>query len=153
MNISPATKRTRGVWFGIWLLWGAVVVLGTLIVGVLVLVAGTFVAWRLGRVSPSARLERLAAITGAGLTLTGIGGLHIDDPPACPEGPVTLSPGSGPFSCGGVDPVPWMLTGGVLVLVGLVTYAFAARKHRQSSEPPAAGGAGVDRAGSQPHPL
>ncbi len=45
----------------------------------------------------------------------------------CPEEPVTLAPGETSFECGGLDPIPWLVTGLTVVLLSSVAYALTRR--------------------------
>jgi hypothetical protein len=59
---------------------------------------------------------------GPGVICLLVAILSLDYAP-CPADPISLAPGQS-FSCGGLDPAPWLIAGLVLVVVGLAVYYF-----------------------------
>src|SRR6266542_166720 len=69
----------------------------------------------------------IGGLVGTGATCLFIAYLHRDDSP-CPPGPVHMVVHRGDFgSCGGFDPTPWLVTGLVLAVSGIVAYLILKR--------------------------
>ena len=96
-------------------------VLGMLSVGRFILpvaiVALTLSAWHF-RAWPEAAT---GALLGVGGVLLAIGFLNLGTVPCPQSGTMTLAPGES-WSCGGRDPVPWLVTGIVLAGTGILGY-------------------------------
>lgn len=123
----PAGQGWR--WFGAWALAGAFVVFAVLAgfsIGLFLLpLAIVLVVLIAGRARPWP--EALGTLAGAGVVVLLLGAGHARDYEPCPEGTVVLPPGETEWSCGGVAPLPWLISGTVLVAVALAAYALARR--------------------------
>lgn len=130
-ELNGGTRRSTG-WggFAAWGLVGALFsfsVLGAASIGLFVLptalVALAVVGMRV-RVWP----EVAGALEGAAVLSLFVGGANFNSTP-CPSsgsGVVDVGgPTSGTFSCGGFDPLPWLLVGLALAGAGLVAYSLA----------------------------
>jgi hypothetical protein len=73
-------------------------------------------------------------LAGTGITGLLVGFLNLGYVP-CPSGPMELGPGES-YSCGGFDPRPWLVAGGLLFGGGLVAY-FLLSRGEGSQTPPA----------------
>jgi hypothetical protein len=117
-------------WFGAWALAGAFVVFAVLAgfsIGLFLLplaIVGVVLIARRARRWP----ETLGTLAGAGAVVLLLGAGHARDYEPCPEGTVVLPPGETEWSCGGAAPLPWLISGGILVAVGLAGYALARRR-------------------------
>lgn len=70
----------------------------------------------------------LGSLIGVGLLCLLVAFLSRDYEP-CPGEPVILNPGDPSFSCGGMNPVPWLVVGILLSGAGAIGYfIFMARK-------------------------
>lgn len=116
-------KRQGWPWFLAWTVAGGLLAFSLLTWLALFLLpaalAAVLLAARLGRVWP----ELLGAVTGAGLTLLGIAFANRDFTPCPASGELTVPPGGTSESCGGLDPVPWLVAGLVLVAAGIAAHA------------------------------
>lgn len=115
-------------WFCAWAFAGGLLVFALLSgasIGFLVLPFAALALWLVGR---TARVwpEILGSLAGAGAFCLAIAASSRDYV-ACPDGPIALGPGEESFSCGGLDPVPWLIAGVVLAAAGPVLYALARR--------------------------
>jgi hypothetical protein len=71
--------------------------------------------------------EVVGVIAGAGAVLLFIAFLNRDYDP-CPEsGFLDVPPGETSAECGGLDPMPWLISGAVLVAVAFVAHAIFRR--------------------------
>jgi hypothetical protein len=116
--------------FGEWAVASAIVtftMLTMLSIGPFVLpiaVIAVVVAARRNRAWPEAPMGALA---GAGTNFLYVAFMNRDSSP-CPPGPIhsTLSNGQS-FSCGGLDPIPWLTAGALLVVAGVLGYVVSRR--------------------------
>jgi hypothetical protein len=116
-------------WFAAWVLAGGLVVLAILSgfsFGFFVLPFAALALWLVIR-SGSGWPEVLGVVSGAGVVCLLIALLNNDYQP-CPDVPVVLGPGETEYSCGGLDPLPWLIAGLALVVAGTVAYAIARRR-------------------------
>ena len=95
-------------------------------VGIFVLPATLVACWLAAR-SARSFLELLGALTGAGLFCLGIGYSARDYSPCPPGGSLRVPPGETSVSCGGFDPLPWLVAGLALALVGALAYGVGRR--------------------------
>jgi hypothetical protein len=120
--------KARWRWFAAWAVVGglvAVAVLGALSIGIFVLPFAGLGLWlllRSGRRWP----ELLGAVSGAGIVCLAVAAINRDSAP-CPDGPVVLAPGETSLSCGGFDPLPWLIAGGLLSVAGAAAYLLERR--------------------------
>src|SRR5687767_6919079 len=99
-------------WFAAWGLAGGLVffaLLTGLSIGFLVLPFAALAVWFVGR-NASGWPEILGVVLGAAAVSLTVAAINRDYSP-CPEGPITLPPGETSFSCGGFDPLPWLVAG------------------------------------------
>jgi hypothetical protein len=122
-----ARGRTDGRgwrWFGAWVVTGAGLTLSFLTgfsIGLLLL---PFALVLVTRLSP--RLPEAAGfVSGIGVTLLVIAFVNRNYRP-CGSGIVRLQPGETSFSCGGLNPQPWLVSGLALFASGCVAYALTA---------------------------
>ncbi len=124
----PPTTGWSG--FSVWALVGALFslsVLGAASIGLFVLPVAV-VALVLACVFVRAWPEITGLLEGAAaLSLfVGMANLHATPCPSSGSGAVHIGrPGEGTFSCGGLDPMPWLLVGTVLAGAGLISYSLA----------------------------
>jgi hypothetical protein len=127
---GQAGWRSLGEWALAFALL-AVAVLGALSIGVFVLpvaVAALAFAARRNRRWPE---PALGALIGVGVVCLYVAFRGRDYSPCPPSGtPMRLGPGER-FTCGGLDPVPWLAVGLVLGAVGLLGYLALRRAHRE----------------------
>jgi hypothetical protein len=97
--------------------------------GLLLLPVALVACWLAARGTRST-LELLGALSGAGLLCLGIAFGARDHSPCPPGGSLTVPPGETSVSCGGFDPVPWLVAGLALVVAGALAYGIARRVHR-----------------------
>lgn len=123
-------RRKRGgwLWFVAWAISGALLtvgVVGSFGVLVLVLPIGALSALVLILTARSWP-ELLGVGSGIGSLALGIAFLNRNSSP-CPVEPTTVTriPGYQPPDCGGVDPVPWLMAGMILILATVAAYAWA----------------------------
>lgn len=115
-------------WFAAWAAVGgllAFVVLAAPSVGLFALpVAGLALTLllRSGRRWP----ELLGAVSGIGVLFLAIAALNRDYAP-CPDGGLVVTPGQTSLECGGLDPLPWLVAGGLLSLAGAAAYLLERR--------------------------
>ena len=95
-------------------------------VGFFLLPVALVACWFAAR-SARSSLELLGALTGAGLFCLGIGYGARDYSPCPPGGSLRVPPGETSVSCGGFDPLPWLVAGLALVLVGALAYGVGRR--------------------------
>jgi hypothetical protein len=91
------------------------------------LLPATLVACWLAARSARSSLELLGASAGAGLVCLGIAFGARDDSPCPPGGSLRVPPGETSVSCGGFDPLHWLVAGLALVLVGALAYGVGRR--------------------------
>jgi len=82
----------------------------------------TLVACWLAARSARSSLELLGAVAGAGLLCLGTAFGARDYSPCPPGGSLRVPPGETSVSCGGFDPLPWLVAGLALVLAGALAY-------------------------------
>ena len=127
------TRRAGWTAFAAWALAGALLVFSVLSgfsIGLfilpLALIAIAAVAWR-----AAAWPESVGAVAGAGTVCLLIAFLSRDYDP-CPQGRVrVLRPGETSVECGGMDPVPWLVIGIVLVAIPVASHAAMRRRSRR----------------------
>ncbi len=120
-------------WFGAWVGAGILLafsLVSALSIGLFVLPFALVALWAVARGSrywPTA----LGLISGAGLVCLLIWALNRDYEP-CPPGGISVSADdpSSSFTCGGHDPLPWLVAGIVLTLAGAVAFAVLRRLDR-----------------------
>jgi hypothetical protein len=123
-------------WFLAWVLVGGLLLFSLLAaasIGVFVLPFALLALWLVTRTARMG-IEVLGSVAGAGLVCLGVAFAHRDYEP-CPEGAVTLAPGERSFSCGGSDPLPWLVAGLALAAAGALAYAVARRLARRLDDP------------------
>lgn len=105
--------------------------------GFVVLPLAAVLTWLLLRHGPDRR-DAIGLIAGAGAFLVLIGFLHVGDTP-CPESGVLYVPAGqqGIVSCGGLDSLPWFVSGSLIVTIAVVLYWFL---KRPKTEPTASHG-------------
>lgn len=69
----------------------------------------------------------LGVVSGTGLVCLGIALANRSYDPCPPSGRVTIQPGEKSATCGGLDPLPWLSAGVVLLAAGVVVHALADR--------------------------
>ncbi|HSK14654.1 MAG TPA: hypothetical protein VK915_00655 [Gaiellaceae bacterium] len=120
-------ERQGWPWFLAWAFAGGSLffaVLSGFSIGLLVLPFALAAVWLVGRACRPWP-ELLGGASGAGLVLLAVAFLNRDATP-CPEsGELTVQPGQTSITCGGSDPVPWLVAGGVLLAAGAAAYALA----------------------------
>jgi hypothetical protein len=122
------SETARWRWFAAWAAVGGLVaftLLGAATIGVFVLafaVLAVVLVLRSGRLWP----ELLGAVFGIGVLCLVVGALHRDYAP-CPDGGLVVPPGETSVSCGGADPVPWLIAGTLLSVAGAAAYLLARR--------------------------
>jgi hypothetical protein len=130
--------RSGWPWFGAWTVLGGLLLFGWLTgftVGLFVLpvaLVGWWLAAAFGRRWP----EVLGSVAGAGLTCLGIA-LANRGSTECPPGGLSVSaeeaarmPPGASITCGGADPLPWLVAGVVLLVSGVAAYAVSVRSGR-----------------------
>jgi hypothetical protein len=118
-------------WFWAWSLVGAALCFSFLTgfsIGLFVLPFALVLLWLVVAASPR-WAESIGLVEGVGLTLLLIAYLNWDYRP-CAAGPVILKPGES-YSCGGLDPHPWLYTG--LGMTALAAFAYAVA-HRAAAK-------------------
>src|SRR5687768_17474878 len=114
--------------FTAWVLAGALAVfslLGAASIGLFIAPLAAIAIWlalRFGRAGP----EMLGMVAGAGAVCLLIALLNRNTRSCAEEGHI-LSPAETEASCGGLEPMPWLVAGLVLVAAGFVAYALARR--------------------------
>jgi hypothetical protein len=111
-------------WFCAWAVAGGLVFLSLLTgfsIGVFILPFAALAVWFVARTA-RAWPELFGVGTGAGAVCLLVAALNREYNP-CPEGPITVPPGETSYSCGGLDPLPWLVAGIVLGLAGAAAYA------------------------------
>jgi hypothetical protein len=121
----------KGAWgwggFAAWAVAGGLLTFSLLSwVGLFLLPAALVACWLAGR-SARSSLELLGAVAGAGLVCLGIAFGARDYSPCPPGGSLRVPPGETSVSCGGFDPLPWLVAGLALVLVGALAYGVGRR--------------------------
>lgn len=130
-------------WFAAWIAAGTLLAfsgLGGFSIGLFVLLFAVVVALLVGR-RAAAWPDGLGLAAGAGVVLLLVAALNHDYEP-CPDGPLRLRPGETSYSCGGLDPTPWLLGGLALVGAAVAVYALA----RSKARPPRGGLSGGELA-------
>jgi hypothetical protein len=122
-------RPTGWRWFCAWAVAGGLLAFALLSgasIGFLMLPFAAIAVWLVGR---TARMwpEILGSLAGAGALCLAVAAANRDYV-ACPDGPITLGPGEDSFSCGGLDPLPWLVVGVVLLVAGPALYALARRR-------------------------
>lgn len=69
----------------------------------------------------------LGVVSGTGFVCLGIALANRSYDPCPPSGQVTIQPGETSTTCGGLDPLPWLSAGVVLLAAGVVAHALADR--------------------------
>jgi hypothetical protein len=124
-------------WFAAWLVVGGLVscaALTGLSIGALVApIAVVALVWVARRASHAA--EAAGALAGVGAFLIVVAFLNRDYRP-CPAGELSLpagTPAGTAVSCGGLDPVPWLVSGAALAALALAVYgAYRLRASRRT---------------------
>jgi hypothetical protein len=136
-------RRAGWLVFAAWVLAGALAVfslLGAASIGLFIAPLAGIAIWlalRFGRAGP----EMLGMVSGAGAVCLLIALLNRNTSPCAEEGHI-LSPAETEAGCGGLEPMPWLVAGVVLVAAGVVAYALTRRstgpggRAPLSSEPP-----------------
>ena len=130
-------RRDGWLLFAAWVLAGALVVFSLLAaasIGLFVAPLAAAAIWlnsRFGRVWP----ELLGSISGAGAVSLLIAFLNRNTH-SCTEGVLRLGPGETEATCGGLDPVPWLVAGLLLVAAGVASYVLARRGARSGGGRP-----------------
>lgn len=115
-------------WFAAWGLAGGLAffaILTGLSIGLFVLPFAALAIWFVGR-SAARWPEMLGVALGGAAVCLAVAAINWDYTP-CPDGPITLPPGEASFSCGGFDPMPWLVAGVVLAVAGPLGYLVARR--------------------------
>jgi len=125
--------KGRGpVWFGAWLAVGTALTLSFLTgfsIGLFVLPFALVVLAIVATRSP--RLpEATGFVSGIGLALLLVAFLNRDYQPCPASGVLRVAPGQQSFSCGGLDPHPWLYLGLAVTAAGAVTYLVVSRAAR-----------------------
>jgi hypothetical protein len=116
--------------FAAWVVAGGLLAFSLLSwVGLFLLPAALVGCWLAAR-STRSTLELLGALPGVGLVCLGIAFGARDYSPCPPGGSLTVPPGETSVSCGGFDPVPWLVAGLALVVAGALAYGIARRVQR-----------------------
>jgi Na+/H+-translocating membrane pyrophosphatase len=130
--VSMLTGRgqPRWKWFAAWTLAGACVAFGAIVFGVLIVPIGLVLVVVLPRWHT--RAAAVGFLAGVGGVITGIGGAHLDYH-ACNSAHerAHLAPDTAQsigYSCGGVNGLPWMIVGIVLIAVALLFYLRATHR-------------------------
>jgi hypothetical protein len=121
----------KGAWgwrgFAAWAVAGGLLALSLLSwVGLFLLPVALLACWLAGR-SARSSLELLGALAGAGLVCLGIAYGARDYSPCPPGGSLRVPPGETSVSCGGFDPLPWLVAGLALVVVSGLAYGVGRR--------------------------
>jgi hypothetical protein len=115
-------------WFAAWGLAGGLVffaLLTGLSIGLFVLPFALLALWFVVR-NGAGWPEILGVLVGAGGVCLAVAARSWDYNP-CSDEPLRLPPGTTSYSCGGMDPIPWLITGIVLLVAGAVAYMLARR--------------------------
>jgi hypothetical protein len=115
-------------WFAAWGLAGGLVffaLLTGLSIGFFVLPFALLALWFVVR-NGAGWPEILGVLVGAGGVCLAVAARSWDYNP-CSDEPVRLPAGTTSYSCGGMDPIPWLITGIVLLVAGIVAYMTARR--------------------------
>jgi hypothetical protein len=110
-------------WFGAWAVAGALATFSFLAlasIGVFVLPAAALALFVVSQRSP--RLPAFGLISGAGLVLLAISWLHWGEVPCPANGSFSSGPGQVSVECGGMDALPWLVAGLVLLFSGALAY-------------------------------
>ena len=78
------------------------------------------------------RIDRWGLVAGVGSILLFVGVLNINSSPCPEEGWVTVVPGEGPYSCGGLVPWPWLAAGALIVGTAIAIYRRRLRIGREA---------------------
>lgn len=118
--------------FGAWVVAGGLLTFAILDIpgyGLFVLPVAVLAIWLVSR---RARWpEVLGLVAGVGALAILVAFLNRDYR-ACPSGPVRLSNGE-TFSCGGLPPLPWLVVGAALVVIGVLAYVLVTTARLQAS--------------------
>jgi hypothetical protein len=113
--------------FAGWVVAGGLLTFSVLSwVGFFLLPAALVACWLAGRITRSS-VDLLGALPGAGLVCLGIAFGARDYSPCPPGGSLRVPPGETSVSCGGFDPLPWLVAGLALALAGALAYGIARR--------------------------
>ncbi len=133
-----ASRHEGWRWFAAWAAAGAAITFSFLAgftVGLLILPAAAGLLLWVAYSAPGVK-EATGFVAGVGTTLMLVAFLSRDYAP-CPEnGVLSLPAGSPPgasVSCGGVDPMPWLISGGALTVLPLLGYAALRALHDASA--------------------
>ena len=126
-------------WFAAWAVAGGLLFFSLLTgfsIGLFVLPFALLACWLLvvrARHWP----EVLGGAAGVGLTCLGIAFANRGSSPCPSSGAGSVSAGDAAgssFECGGLDPLPWLLAGSVLVALGVVAYALLGPSDRHHEQ-------------------
>ncbi len=130
---SDAAGRRGWRWFAAWALAGGLFTFSYLTgfsIGLFLLPLAAsalfFVAWQAPRLA-----ETVGFAGGIALVALLVAFLSRDYKPCGTHGSLSVPPGAPPgtsVSCGGTDPVPWLVSGLALGVVATLTYAFLSRQ-------------------------
>jgi hypothetical protein len=112
----------KGSWgwrgFAAWAVAGGLLALSLVsFAGLFLLPVALVACWLAGRITRSG-VELLGALPGAGLVCLGIAFGARDYSPCPPGGSLRIPPGETSVSCGGFDPLPWLVAGLALMVAG-----------------------------------
>jgi len=127
----PGSEGRGCRWFWAWSLVGAALCfsfLTGLSIGLLLLPFALLLLWLVLSRSPRWP-ESIGFVEGAGLVLLLVAYLNRDYRP-CGAGPHILGAGES-YSCGGIDPHPWLYTGLAIAALAAIAYAVV-RRHATS---------------------
>jgi len=121
--------KSAGGWrgFAAWAVGGGLLTFLLLSwVGLFLLPAALVACWLAGRITRSG-VELLGVLPGAGLVCLGIAFGARDYSPCPPGGSLRIPPGETSVSCGGFDPLPWLVAGLAPVVAGALAYGLGRR--------------------------
>jgi hypothetical protein len=127
-----AGDQGRGCrWFWAWALVGAALSLSFLAgfsIGLFVLPVALALLWLVLRASPRWP-ESIGFVEGVGVVLLLIAYLNRGYSACPPNGTAQLAPSTAgeSFSCGGLDPHPWLYTGVIVAALAAIAYAVTQR--------------------------
>jgi hypothetical protein len=120
-------------WFAAWALVGMLFGLGVTSLGIFAVPVGIVFALLLLRRHRDA--SGWGFLAGLGVLVSVVGAINLDYQP-CPPGPVkgVIPPGGSSVSgsCGGVDGLPWLIVGLVILAVAVAAYVVA---HNRQAHP------------------
>jgi hypothetical protein len=92
-------------------------------------VAALLIVFLAGRIA--FKPDGLGLIVGCGALVLFVAWRNRDFTPCPPSGTFVLRPGQVSASCGGLTPVPWLVSGAVMIAAGFVGYALSRRRIRR----------------------